>query len=131
MRRVRDHRKYQDALVNVKSRLGVTEHLISVGGDGINLGSGININIVGIQKFELDGTPYCEHCNRGDRLHDRVVPQARLAIYAPIKYEIVRHDARKKNVNEHVRNASLSQGVPLALEAGLAHQWLKRVKGIA
>lgn len=96
VRRVRDHRKYQDALVNVKSRLGVTEHLISVGGDGINLGSGININIVGIQKFELDGTPYCEHCNRGDGLHDRVVPQARLAIYAPIKYEIVRHDARKK-----------------------------------
>ena len=59
VRRVRDHRKYQDELVNVKSRLGVTEHLISVGGDGINLGSGININIVGIQKFELEGTPYC------------------------------------------------------------------------
>jgi|TARA_R110000823_G_scaffold210475_1_gene340950 hypothetical protein len=96
VRRVRDHRGIQDALVNVTSKLGVSEYLMKVGDEGILLGLDINITLVGITQFFMKGVPACNECGRFDLVNDRIVPQARMAINAPRKYELIRHDARKK-----------------------------------
>lgn len=96
VRRVRDHRGHQDALVHITSNLGVSEHLMRVGDEGIFLGNDINITLVGIQQYFMKAKAYCDACGRGDLVQDRMIPQARLAVSAPRKYEIIRHDARKK-----------------------------------
>jgi hypothetical protein len=96
IRRVRDHRGRQDALVNVTSKQGVSEHLLLVGDEGIWLDQDINVWMVGIQKYYMQANKYCEACGRGDEVREKMVPQAQLAVNAPRKYQLIRHDARKK-----------------------------------
>ena len=96
VRRVRDHRGNQDALVNITSKEGVSEHLMKAGDEGIWLANDINISMVGVQNFFMKAKQYCEACGRGDVVNEKMVPQAQLAVNAPRKYEIIRHDARKK-----------------------------------
>ena len=97
VRRVRDHRGKQDALVNVTSKDGVSEHVLLTGDEGIWLGHDINVSMVGVQNFFMKAKQYCEACGRGDVVKEKMVPQAQLAVSAPRKYEIIRHDARKKS----------------------------------
>ena len=96
VRRVRDHRGKQDALVNVTSKDGVSEHILLTGDEGIWLGQDINVSMVGVQNFFMKAKQYCEVCGRGDVVSEKMVPQAQLAVNAPRKYELIRHDARKK-----------------------------------
>ena len=97
IRRVRDTAKHQDALVNVTSADGISEHLLSVGDEGINLGADIGVSMVGIQEYFMRTKPHCDVCGRGDVVSEKMVPQARLAIDAPRNYQLIRHDARKKD----------------------------------
>ena len=96
IRRVRDQRGRQDALVNVTSQEGVSEHVMLVGDEGISLGNDINVSMIGVQNFTMDYKPFCSVCGRGDVVADRVSPQAQFAVNAPRKYQLIRHDARKK-----------------------------------
>jgi|TARA_R110002033_G_scaffold168557_1_gene208433 hypothetical protein len=96
VRRVRDQKGHQDALVNITSTEGVSEHLIRSGDSGIWLASDININLVGIQNYIMKAKAYCDVCGRGDVVDEKNIPQAQLAVSAPRKYELIRHDARKK-----------------------------------
>lgn len=96
VRRVRDHRGNQDALVNITSAEGVSEHIMRTGDVGIWLANDINIAMVGVQNYYMKAKQYCEACGRGDVVSDKMVPQAQLAVSAPRKYELIRHDARKK-----------------------------------
>tara|TARA_B100000780_G_C21113337_1_gene450153 strand:+ start:259 stop:651 length:393 start_codon:yes stop_codon:yes gene_type:complete len=96
VRRVKDYRGKQDALVNVTSKEGVSEHVLLTGDEGIWLGQDINVSMVGVQTFFMKAKQYCEACGRGDVVSDKMVPQAQLAVNAPRKYELIRHDARKK-----------------------------------
>lgn len=63
---------------------------------GIWLANDINIAMVGVQNYYMKAKQYCEACGRGDVVSDKMVPQAQLAVSAPRKYELIRHDARKK-----------------------------------
>ena len=96
VRRVRDHRGKQDALVNVTSKEGISEHILLAGEEGIWLKNDTNVNMVGVQQYWMKSKKYCDECGRGDVVPERMVPQARLAVSAPRKYQLIRHDARKK-----------------------------------
>ena len=95
VRRIIDHGRYQNALVNISSDEGVSEHLMKVGDAGIFLADDVKFELVGITNF-LKKPDYCEHCGRGHIPKDLWIPQARVAVSAPREYQIIRDDARKK-----------------------------------
>jgi hypothetical protein len=60
VRRVRDHRGKQDALVNVTSKEGISEHILLAGEEGIWLKDDTNVNMVGVQQYWMKSKPYCD-----------------------------------------------------------------------
>ena len=95
VRRIIDHGRYQNALVNITAPEGISEHLMKVGDEGIFLANNVKFELVGITNF-LKKPDYCDSCGRGDRPKDLWIPQARVAVSAPREYQIIRDDARKK-----------------------------------
>lgn len=98
-RRIRDHRGNRDAIVNIKSLNGVSEHVILAGDRGIWITDDVNISIEGIQQYFVEGKEFCGECGRGDESRDRTIPQAQLLISAPREYGLIRDDAKRKKTN--------------------------------
>ncbi len=97
IRRVRDHKSKQDCLLNVYSKDGCVEQLMTVGGDILEISPTVSIALVGIQEYWYTPDDLCEVCGRGDPSKNRVVPQARILVEAPRSYEILRNNARSKH----------------------------------
>jgi hypothetical protein len=95
VRRVRDTDKHQDALINIESQQGVTEEIINID-EPMMVDHGIELKMVGVQRYHLKPEKHCKVCDRGDHFKSKYVPQARIAVDAPREYEVIRHDARKK-----------------------------------
>ena len=95
VRRVRDTDKYRDALINIESQQGVIEEILNID-EPMMVDHGIELKMVGVQRYHLKPEKYCKVCDRGDHFKSKYVPQARLAVDAPREYEVIRHDARKK-----------------------------------
>lgn len=96
VKKVKDHRGHQTAVVNVTSKDGVVEHLMTAGDGGIWLKDDVNVSMVGIQKWHLKTKTFCEACGRGDLVPEQMIPQAMLSVNAPKKYNLTRHDAQKR-----------------------------------
>lgn len=92
VRRVRNTDDKQDALVNIETREGVIEQLISVGDEPIFIAKEVELEVIGIQQYHVKA----ERQGRGAHPKTRYIPQAKMSVRAPRDYEIIRHDARNK-----------------------------------
>lgn len=97
IRGVRNHRDRQEGIVNIKTGLGVEEHVIQVGDDPLYFGEDLSIEMVGVRDRIAQAEPYCEVCGRGHSFTDRQTPQAELALNAPRNYRLIRDNARRKS----------------------------------
>lgn len=97
IRGVRSHRDRQEGIINVKTDLGVEEHVVQVGDDPLHFGEDLSIEMVGVRDRIAQAEPYCEVCGRGHSFTDRHTPQAELALNAPRNYRIIRDNARRKS----------------------------------
>ena len=97
IRGVRNHKDRQEGIINVKSDLGVEEHVIQVGDNPLELAPDIAIEMVGVRDRIAQAEPYCEVCGRGHSFTDRHSPQAELALHAPRSYRLIRDNARRKS----------------------------------
>lgn len=96
IRGVRNYRDRQEGIINVKSGLGVEEHVIRVGDDPLELNPDVAIEMVGVRDRIAHVEPYCEVCGRGHSFTDRHSPQAELSLHAPRSYRLIRDNARRK-----------------------------------
>ena len=96
IRGVRNYRDRQEGIINVKSGLGVEEHVIQVGDDPLELNPDVAIEMVGVRDRIAQAEPYCEVCGRGHSFTDRHSPQAELSLHAPRSYRLIRDNARRK-----------------------------------
>lgn len=96
IRGVRNHRDRQEGIINIKSGLGVEEHVIRVGDDPLEISNDVAIEMVGVRDRVAQAEPYCEVCGRGHSFTDRHSPQAELSLHAPRSYRLIRDNARRK-----------------------------------
>jgi len=97
IRGVRNYKDRQEGIINVKSGLGVEEHVIQIGDDPLFIGEELSIELVGVRERIAHAEPYCEVCGRGHSYTDRHQPQAELALNAPRNYRLIRDNARRKS----------------------------------
>ena len=96
IRGVRNHKDRQEGIINIKSGLGVEEHVIRVGDDPLEISNDVAIEMVGVRDRVAQAEPYCEVCGRGHSFTDRHSPQAELSLHAPRSYRLIRDNARRK-----------------------------------
>lgn len=96
IRGVRNHKDRQEGIINIKSGLGVEEHVIRVGDDPLEISKDVAIEMVGVRDRVAQAEPYCEVCGRGHSFTDRHSPQAELSLHAPRSYRLIRDNARRK-----------------------------------
>lgn len=96
IRGVRNYRDRQEGIINIKSDLGVEEHVIQVGDEPLELAPNVAIEMVGVRDRVAYAEPFCDVCGRGHSFTDRHSPQAELSLHAPRDYRLIRDNARRK-----------------------------------
>lgn len=88
-----------ETLLNVHSRRkGHQEHVLKAGDKPLQLTDDVFVEMTGIQPYYVRPNVPCPECGRSGEQSENsfMLPQAKLCIGAPRKYQIVRDDARKK-----------------------------------
>ena len=62
----------REGIVNVKSELGVEEHVIRVGDDPLELNPNVAIEMVGVRDRIAHAEPYCEVCGERAFIHEEI-----------------------------------------------------------
>mgnify|MGYP000025669309 CR=1 FL=1 len=104
-----DHRVFVRGVVDLESRhethlnvhtkrSGHQEHVLTAGGQGLQLTDAVFVEMTGVQPYFTKPKLKCPECGRSGSPSESsmMFPQAKLLIGGPRNYQIVRDDARKK-----------------------------------